>query len=243
VTNDARLYRFGITPWECHGTAAAASITALPDREETGRSLPLGRALDLGCGRGQCIPGLARRGWRAVRIDNAPAAIEAAAAGIRGAAGLSHVAGDVTRLASARLGTFGFFPGIGCFHGLDAGQRLSEGEGVSALAKSGATLLLSFGPSRRRWLAGRASQTEVQAGARRCSGSHTRAEYRALSWRISIHALEYSLTISPPCGSLAVEYLPSFWWEIRSPTLRCRLFAEVGACGCSRTSGSVRPVW
>ena len=92
-----------------------------------------------------------------------PAAIEAATAKSRGAAGLSYVVGDVTRLPSANLGTFDFFLDIGCFQGLDAGQRLSEGSGVSALANPGATLLLlSFGPSRWRWLVEGASQEEVQ---------------------------------------------------------------------------------
>ena len=106
---------------------------------------------------------LARRGWEAVGIDYVPAAIEAAAAKSRGAAGLSYLVGDVTRLPSARLGTFDFFLDIGCFQGLDAGQRQSEGEGVSALANRGATvLLLSFGPSRWRWLVEGASQEEVQ---------------------------------------------------------------------------------
>jgi hypothetical protein len=37
------------------------------------------------------------------------------------------------------------------------------------------------------------------------------AELRALSWRISIHALEYSLTISPLYGEPALEYFLSFW--------------------------------
>ena len=120
MTNYARMYRFGITPWERYRTAAAASITALLDREETERSRPLGRALDLGCGRGQYTPELARRGWEAVGIDNVPAAIEAAAAKSRDAAGLSYVVGDVTRLPSADLGTFDFFLDIGCFQGLDA---------------------------------------------------------------------------------------------------------------------------
>jgi hypothetical protein len=69
----------------------------------------------------------------------------------------------VTRLPSAGLGTFGFFLDIGCFQGLDAGQRLSLGRGVSALAIPGATvLLLSFGPGRWRRLVGGASQEEVQ---------------------------------------------------------------------------------
>ena len=163
MTNYARMYRFGITPWERYRTAAAASITALLDREETERSRPLGRALDLGCGRGQYTPELARRGWEAVGIDNVPAAIEAAAAKSRDAAGLSYVVGDVTRLPSAGLGTFDFFLDVGCFQGLDAGQRLAEGEGASALANPGATvLMLSFGPSRWRWLTGGVSQQETE---------------------------------------------------------------------------------
>jgi SAM-dependent methyltransferase len=163
MTNYARMYRFGITPWERYATAAAASIGALLDREETGRSRPLGRALDLGCGRGLYTPELARRGWEAVGIDFVPAAIEAAAAKSPGAAGLSYVVGDVTRLPSANLGTFDFFLDIGCFQGLDAGQRLAQGEGISALANAGATLLLlSFGPSRWRWLVEGASQEEVE---------------------------------------------------------------------------------
>ena len=62
MTNYARMYRFGITPWERYGTVAAASIAALLDREETGRSRPLGRALDLGCGRGHYTPELAPGG-------------------------------------------------------------------------------------------------------------------------------------------------------------------------------------
>jgi SAM-dependent methyltransferase len=163
MTNYARLYRFGFTPWERYATAAAASIAARLDREEAERSRPLGRALDLGCGRGLYTPELTRRGWEAVGIDYVPAAIEAAKAKSRGAAGLSYVVGDVTRLPPAHLGTFDFFLDIGCFQGLDTGQRLSEGNGISALANPGATLLLlSFGPSRWRWLVEGASQEEVQ---------------------------------------------------------------------------------
>jgi SAM-dependent methyltransferase len=153
MTNYARLYRFGFTPWERYATAAAASIAVRLDREEAERSRPLGRALDLGCGRGLYTPELAQRGWEAVGIDYVLAAIEAAMAKSRGAAGLGYVVGDVTRLPSAHLGTFDFFLDIGCFQGLDTGQRLSEGNGISALANPGATLLLlSFGPSRWRWL-------------------------------------------------------------------------------------------
>ena len=142
MTNYARMYRFGITPWERYATAAASSIAVVLDREETGRSRPLGRALDLGCGRGLYTPELARRGWEAVGIDYVPAAIEAAQAKSRSAAGLRYVVGDVTHLRSAGLGTFDFFLDIGCFQGLDARQRLAQGEGASALANPGATLLM-----------------------------------------------------------------------------------------------------
>src|SRR5258708_8610301 len=109
MTNSARMYRFGIAPWERYGTVAAAGITALLDREETERSRPLGRALDLGSGRGQYTPELARRGWEAVGIDYVPAAIEAAAAKSRGVDGLSCVGGDVTPLPSAHLRPVAFF--------------------------------------------------------------------------------------------------------------------------------------
>ena len=69
----------------------------------------------------------------------------------------------MTRLPPARLGTFGFFLDVGCFQGLDPGQRLSQGAGVSSLANPGATLLLlSFGPGRWRPLVGGASQEEVE---------------------------------------------------------------------------------
>jgi hypothetical protein len=155
------MYRFGVTPWERYG--ATATTTRLLDREESERSRPLGRALDLGCGRGQYTPELARRGWEAVGIDYVPAAIEAAAAKSPGVDRLRYVVGDVTRLTSADLGTFDFFLDIGCFQGLNAAQRQFQGEGVTALANPGATvLMLSFGPSRWRSLVGGVSRQEVQ---------------------------------------------------------------------------------
>jgi SAM-dependent methyltransferase len=155
------MYRLGIRPWERYGKAAAASIAALLDREEDQRSRPLGRALDLGCGRGQYTPELARRGWQAVGIDNVPAAIAHATA--RGTSGASYVVGDVTNLPAYGLGTFDFFLDVGCFQGLNAEQRDAEGAGVTALANPGATvLMLAFGPTLLRSLVEGVSQTEVK---------------------------------------------------------------------------------
>ena len=157
----ALLYRFGFTPWERYGRVAAASIGALLDREEAQRSRPLGRAIDLGCGRGQYTPELARRGWEAVGLDNIPRAIDAA--NRRGVSGATFVVGDVTDLAPADLGMFDFFFDVGCFQGLSSEQRLAEGRSVSALANPDATLLmLAFQPTSVRFLAGGVTRADVE---------------------------------------------------------------------------------
>ncbi len=160
MTNYDLMYRWGIRPWERYGRAAAASIAALLDREEAERSHPLGRALDLGCGRGQYTPELARRGWQAVGVDVVPAAVEAARR--RAADGATYVVGDVTDLSPARLGTFDFFLDVGCFQGLTGAQRQAEGRGVTALASPGATMLLmAFGPTRLWSFLGAAAREDV----------------------------------------------------------------------------------
>ncbi|MEV6596387.1 class I SAM-dependent methyltransferase [Actinoplanes sp. NPDC051346] len=96
MANYARMYRWGVTLWERYGKAAAGSIAAVLDREEAERPRPLGRALDVGCGRGQFTPELAGRGWDATGIDYAPAAIEAARS--KGVEGVTYVVGDVADL-------------------------------------------------------------------------------------------------------------------------------------------------
>lgn len=204
MTNYARMYRFGITPWERYATASAASIAARLDREESERSRPLGRALDLGCGRGLYTRELARRGWEAVGIDCVPAAIEAATAAGRDVPELSYVTGDVTGLGSAGLGTFGFFLDIGCFQGLDASQRRAEADGITALARPGATvLLLSFGPSRWRRLVEGASQAEVEtafAGWEMLAAEP--ASTAGLGWPMNKTAPHwYRLRLSGPAGA------------------------------------------
>ena len=161
VAKYAWMYRFRFRPWERYGTVAAASIAALLDREEAGRSRPLGRALDLGCGRGQYTPELARRGLQAVGVDNVPSAVADAAD--RDASGASYVVGDVTDLPAAGLGRFDFFLDVGCFQGLDDGQRAAVGAGVTALANPGATvLILAFGPTVWRSLLEGVSREEVE---------------------------------------------------------------------------------
>lgn len=162
MTNYARMYRLGMTPWEGYGQAAADSIAALLDREEADRSRPLGRALDLGCGRGQFTPELARRGWDAVGVDYVRAAIQAAKRSVPDV-GVEYAVADVTDLPAADLGHFDFFLDIGCLQGLDAEGRRAAARGVTALANPGATvLMLAFGPSRLRRMVGGLSRDEVE---------------------------------------------------------------------------------
>lgn len=158
----ALAYRLGLTPWERYGAAAAPTIAALLDREEAERGRPLGRALDLGCGRGQYTPELARRGWDAVGVDVVPRAV--AAASRLGVPGATFVVGDVTDLPATGLGRFDFFLDIGCFQGLDERGRRAEGHGVTELANPGATLLmLEFGATWMRSVVGGVSTEEVTA--------------------------------------------------------------------------------
>ncbi|WP_109474391.1 class I SAM-dependent methyltransferase [Ornithinimicrobium cavernae] len=117
MTNYHRLYRFAVRPWERYRQIAEPSISAVLDREELPRTRPLGRALDLGCGRGLYTRELAKRGWHAVGIDYVPAAIQAARRGI--SHGAAYVVGDVTQLSEEMPGgRFDFFLDIGCFQGL-----------------------------------------------------------------------------------------------------------------------------
>lgn len=156
------LYRLGFRPWEHYARVAAESIAVLLDREESGRSRPLGRALDLGCGRGVHTATLARRGWTAVGVDLVPRAVEEARR--RDDAGASYVLGDVAHLEVLGLGSFDFFLDAGCFQGLDAEQRRGAGRGVTASARAGATLLmLAFQPTRLRALVEGVSREEVEA--------------------------------------------------------------------------------
>lgn len=159
MVNYSLMYRLRITPWERYRTAAAASIGWLLDREESDRARPPGRALDLGCGRGQYSRELARRGWMTTGIDYVASAITAARSQEDGS--VHFVLGDVLDLAATDLGPFDFFLDIGCFQGFDEPDRLLAGRAVTAVANPGATLLiLAFGP-RLRFIVDGVSQTEI----------------------------------------------------------------------------------
>jgi SAM-dependent methyltransferase len=155
-------YRVGVTPWENAGRGGAEQLTGLLEREEAGRTRPLGRALDLGCGTGLHTIELAERGWTATGVDAVGRAIDKAQQR-EGADGVRFVVGDVTRLEDAGVeGPVDFFLDVGCFHGLDDEQRAAAARGVTGLATPAATLLmLAFRPSGRPLLPRGASADDV----------------------------------------------------------------------------------
>ncbi len=162
MTNYSLLYRLGITPWEKYADIAQASIAQLLDREEVERSRPLGRALDLGCGRGRYTSWLDRRGWEAVGVDNVPAAIEAARR--KGDSHTRFEVTDVTDLAETEIGRFDFFLDVGCFQGLSTDQQAAMARSVTAVANPAATLLLlAFQPTRLRRIVEGVSRADVEA--------------------------------------------------------------------------------
>jgi SAM-dependent methyltransferase len=156
-------YRLGLTPWEQAGQGGTRQLARLLDREEHDRTMPLGQALDLGCGTGSHTIDLARRGWDATGVD----AVEHALATARRRPRTERarfVLGDVTDLGAADLkGDVDFFLDIGCFHGLTDDQRAAQARGVSDLATPTATLLmLAFGPGRRPLLPRGADQAGIE---------------------------------------------------------------------------------
>jgi cyclopropane fatty-acyl-phospholipid synthase-like methyltransferase len=111
---------------------------------------PAGRSLDLGCGTGTNTIYLAQKGWDATGVDFVPRAIDAAKKKAA-AAGVSPrlMVGDVTRLPELGIGSgYNLLLDLGCFHSIPDAGRDDYVKGASAVAPSGATMLL-FGFTRR----------------------------------------------------------------------------------------------
>jgi SAM-dependent methyltransferase len=149
------LYRVGFTPWEQLEAlpTLTATVSALLAREEEGHGPPYGPALDLGCGSGIWAVRLAERGWQVTGVDFVPKALRRARERARRAGvDLRLVEGDVTKLRATAVGSgFPFLVDFGVFHDeLTDGQRAAMGREVSAVAASGATLLMVARTRRRR---------------------------------------------------------------------------------------------
>jgi cyclopropane fatty-acyl-phospholipid synthase-like methyltransferase len=151
--NYSLAYRIGFHPWEDaqRQTAFLDSISALVHREEADTP-PHGAALDLGTGSGIWAVWLAQRGWEVTAIDVADKALQRAHQRVSEAgAEVRIVSGDVTELRSAGTGSgFRLLLDTGTFHGLSSAQREAMAREVTAVADSGATLLMLAWEPRRR---------------------------------------------------------------------------------------------
>lgn len=148
------LYGFGLAPWErMKSSPIAERISDMLDvAQEDGP--PVGRALDLGCGRGLWSIELAQRGWDVTGIDAVGSAIKAARDNsIEAGVDPAFVLGDMTNLEAAGVGSgFGLILDFGGVHGLDPSQFPAVGRDVTAVAADGAHLIIvAAKPGTQKW--------------------------------------------------------------------------------------------
>ncbi len=161
-------YRVGFHPWEdlAGHEPFANALVGLFKREEQGKELPYGRALDLGCGSATWGVRLAARGWHVTGVDNVPKAVARAEERIRKTGvDMRVLLGDVTRLRESAVGVdYDLVVDTGTFHGLTPAQRLDMGREVTCIAADEATVILDcFAPRRRGPLPRGCTQADVEA--------------------------------------------------------------------------------
>ena len=160
-------YAVGFHPWEdlADHQPFADALLALVEDEEQDRTLPYGKALDLGCGSALWGVRLAARGWSVTGVDNVPQALRRAQQRIDDAdVEMRLVHGDATRGLESRVGSgYDLVLDTGTFHGLRPAQRLDMGREVSAIAAPEATVVLDcFSPRRRGPLPRGCTQAAVE---------------------------------------------------------------------------------
>jgi SAM-dependent methyltransferase len=139
----AAAYRTGRTPWDTGMTPP--EVVGMIEGAE---ALPVGRALDLGCGTGTNVAYLAELGWDATGGEADGRAFEAARDRLSSVDGARAFRGDVTRLDRIPIeGIFDLVLDIGCFHSIAPGRRDAYARGIAACTREGATLcVFAFAP-------------------------------------------------------------------------------------------------
>ena len=141
------FYRLGFTPWDGH--PLAQSLRTLVEGDS---ALPTGKALELGCGTGDCSIYLAKHGWHVTAVDYVTQALGKARAKADAAGAVINFArADVTRLSSAGLGdNFELIVDNGCLHNMSDADRDAYVREVTAVARPKARLLITaFRPGGR----------------------------------------------------------------------------------------------
>jgi cyclopropane fatty-acyl-phospholipid synthase-like methyltransferase len=143
------LYLFKKTPWDT-GVTPPEIVSMI----ESGK-VPIGRALDLGCGTGTNAIYLAQRSFTVTAIDASRRAIALAKRKTRSAQLTDRVRlerGDVTLMRRWVLGqSIEFACDIGCFHNLKAEARQRYVAALTGVLKPGAIYMLyAFEPQADR---------------------------------------------------------------------------------------------
>jgi len=147
-------YLVGFTPWERAASHPPVKkvILELFDREEAARGKPLGKALDIGCGRGHWSVELAKRGWEVTGVDLEPRAVEKAKElAEEEGVDVRFFVGDITALDPDVIGEgYKLIWDFGTVHGLTKDQQDAVGRGVSRVAADDAVhLMLAWVPGKR----------------------------------------------------------------------------------------------
>ena len=134
----ALAYRTGRTPWD-----TGVTPPEVVDLIEGAEAMPVGRALDLGCGTGTNLAYLAGHGWDATGVEADGRAFEAARNRLSSVDGAQAFRGDVTRLDRLPIeGAFDLVLDIGCYHSVAPGRRDAYASGVAARTEPGASLFV-----------------------------------------------------------------------------------------------------
>jgi SAM-dependent methyltransferase len=158
------MYRRGWTPWD-----SGVPPPELIDVIEGARRLPIGRALDLGCGTGTTTVYMAGYGWDVTGVDFVPSAIRVARTKAAAGRSVAFFVGDVTRLHELAIEPgFDLLFDQGCFHSLPEAAQPAYAREVTRMARSGTTYLLyAFGRQsaerRRRFFPKGVTPDEVRA--------------------------------------------------------------------------------
>ena len=159
-------YSIGFHPWEDaeRHNPFVEKITKIFEREETGKTPPYGKALDIGCGSGVWGIHLAKRGWDVTGVDIVEKALQRAQQRIKKEnVNVKLVKDDVTELQKIGNG-FDLLLDTGTFHGLSHTQRIAMGKAINKIASQNATtLLLVWDPKWRGPLPGGASREEIES--------------------------------------------------------------------------------
>jgi SAM-dependent methyltransferase len=213
------MYLVGLTPWDRPGPNPRL-VQALAEL-----ALPVGRALDIGCGTGSNSLYLAQQGWDVTGVDMVTKPLTIAR-GKAQAVGIPprFVQGDVTRLGDLGIGGgYTLLVDSGCFHTIPMGQRDAYVASISSVAAPGSTLLLLSQFARPALRGGKSGVTRDEV-ARRFNG-----------WEL-VTAEPMPTDSLPDSAVRAVEWFDIWHYQLR------RRPAEPSRSGSEAMTGTRAPL-